>query len=127
MEIRKELLHSYIQRLIIKASLFFIGCFFTYMLHKYLDASSVVASAAIGLAGTFLLLDKELQASIYCGSFAGMCSVDILDSVLEIIILSGVGAILLVALGRFFNGFGGKLGMIAFVSVSLVYLIRGLL
>jgi len=123
-KINRELGFRYLIRLGKKSLLFFIGCYFTYALNRYFDIPIVLASAVVGLLGTFLPLDKKMQSVIYCGSFAGMCSSGILNSTYQILLLSLTGAFVFIALGRYFNGLGGKLGTVAFISVVLVYLIR---
>lgn len=91
-----------------------------------------MASCLVGLAGTFIPIPKRVdspgvQGALFCGSFAGMCSVEVLSGPLEIFLLSFIGAFLFLITRKMFVGIGGKLGAVAFVSVALMYLIRGVL
>jgi len=65
-------------------------------------------------------------AAIYAGSFAGMCSSHLITSYWEIAIISVIGASLYVLTINMFTGFGGKLGSVAFASVALFMLAKGM-
>lgn len=111
---------------------FFTGCWFCFFLHSETLLSPVLASCTVGLMGTFLPTKSEeqrkiIRGGIYCGSFAGMCSANILTNQVEILVLSFFGGLLFLISRKMFEGLGGKLGTIAFVSVALMYLIRDLL
>ncbi len=113
----------------IKFVAFFSGCYSCFLLHHFFFVNVVVASCLIGLIGTFLPLkkvgnEKNIQAAIYAGSFAGMCSAGILTGPLEILALSILGASFFILTENILHGLGGKLGTIAFTSVTLVYLIK---
>lgn len=116
----------------IKFFSFFTGCWLCFFLHSETLLSPVMASCLVGLLGSFLPtktseIKKIAQSGIYSGSFAGMCSANILTSPIEILILSLIGGLLFLISRKMFEGIGGKLGTIAFVSVALMYLIRDIL
>ncbi|EPZ49416.1 hypothetical protein M902_0898 [Bacteriovorax sp. BAL6_X] len=85
----------------------------------------MIASAIIGLIASLIPMRTTLQAAVYSGSFAGMCSSSLVSNYWEILGISLIGAILYFYTLRIFQGFGGKLGAIAFVSVALFFFIKG--
>lgn len=88
--------------------------------------SAVAASAGVGLLGSFApdLRGYEAAPVIYCGSFAGMCSAEFFQNWLQVAIVSLLGALFFELLRAKFAGFGGKLGMTAFLSVAVFYLFK---
>ncbi len=108
-----------------KFGAFFIGCLFCFLLHSQLGWSPVLASASVGLIAGLIPMRMTLQAAVYSGSFAGMCSSELVTNYWEILGISLIGAILYFYTLRIFQGFGGKLGTIAFVSVALFFFIKG--
>lgn len=116
-------------RVTLKFISFFLGCGLCFLIHTQFGISSVIASCIVGLLGTLIPIPKvfnknNIQGAIYSGSFAGMCSIGVLTSYLQIGLLSLLGAIIYLLTIDLFDGVGGKLGTVAFVSVSLVYLIE---
>jgi len=93
-----------------------ISVVITYIISKELNISVVISSAIIGLLGFIFL--RKYQMMIYCGSFAGMVSSQ-LFGYSEVLVLALVCGLVYLLTKNVFNGFGGKLGSIAFVS-SLV-------
>ncbi len=118
---------------IVKYMAFFLGCFFCFLLHAKLDVPIVIASSVVGLIGSFIPLPSFIKeryhthphAAIYAGSFAGMCSAELITSYWELGIISMIGALIYILTMNLFHGFGGKLGSVAFVSVTLFILVRG--
>lgn len=110
---------------------FFIGCLSCFILHTTLALPIVVSAALTGLIGSFIPFPARYQnhpyASIYAGSFAGMCSTNLISNYWEIAIISAIGAVLYTLTLNVFAGFGGRLGSIAFASVALFVLAKGLL
>lgn len=109
---------------------FFLGSFFTFYLTKHFNIDSVISSCLIGLISTFIPLPSFVnktifQASCYSGSFAGMCSIVYNLGFIDFTIISSLGALFFILLSEKFNGYGGKMGMIAFISVSLSFFILG--
>lgn len=98
-----------------------LGMYLTIGLHTFTGMPQVMASALIGLIAYVLL--KPYHKAAYCGSFAGMIG----SAYLSVFSLIGLGILLpLVYLisQSFFNGLGGKLGTIAFVSGIFVIAIQ---
>ena len=66
---------------------------------------------------------KEAPAAAYCGSFVGMSSPNVAGNMLFILFAGFVAGVLLVFSKNIFQGYGGKLGTIAFGGVALTYLV----
>ncbi|WP_209438564.1 hypothetical protein [Pseudoalteromonas neustonica] len=115
---------------ILKYIAFFMGSIACYNLHTQFMVPVVIASCLTGLIGSFIPFPKSSgnhpYAAIYAGSFAGMCSQGLISSYWELAIISLIGAILYVLTTKLFTGFGGRLGSIAFVSVALFVLAKGI-
>lgn len=87
--------------------------------------SPVVASCIIGLFGALIgygMNSEDLSMVIFAGSFVGMTSISLAS--FPIMLFAGIacGIIYLVA-EPVFEGYGGKLGATAFVSVLIVMLL----
>ncbi|WP_158654795.1 hypothetical protein [Helicobacter cetorum] len=102
-----------------------IGIYFTYFSIHALHLSAVISSC---LAGIFSLLPffkklglkSEFSVAIYCGSFAGMgCVLNAYELLLTAILVW----LLMLLFANFFKGFGGKLGLIAYVGSVITELI----
>lgn len=108
---------------------FSLACTITFLLKEFFEISVVVASASVGLVGTLLLrsLKKEytgIHAAIYSGSFAGMCSGEIIQHGGHIVLLILIGCVVYTLSRKLFIGIGGKLGGISFVSVLIFLLFK---
>ena len=100
------------------------GSLATYFLSKTIGLSAVLASSLVGLLAAILL--NSYAVPIFCGSFVGMASPIAYDSYMCILI-AGVCAGALFALAKgIFDGFGGKLGTIAFLGCLGTSFIRGI-
>ncbi|WP_277054075.1 hypothetical protein [Pseudoalteromonas marina] len=114
---------------LVKFIAFFIGCLLCFVLHTVFNIPAVIAASSVGLAGSFIpfsqLFKNHPSAAIYAGSFAGMCSSSLISSYWELGFISLIGACLYVLTLNLFSGFGGKLGSIAFVSVTVFALAKG--
>jgi hypothetical protein len=89
------------------------GGLVTYWISVDLKQGAVVASALVGIFGAAFL--KPYAVPIYCGSFVGMASAAVLR--FPAVALAGAVAGVIFVLGKHvFNGFGGKLGTIAFAG-----------
>lgn len=108
--------------------IFFVvaGAVSSYLIN--LRLGPVIAAAATGTAASFVpaLFRKnkrgvitEFPAAVYCGAFVGMTAPSVAGN-LDFIVFSGfiAGSLLLIA-KNVFNGFGGKLGTIAFGGVAM--------
>jgi hypothetical protein len=100
---------------------FLIGASACVLLQIQGDISPILASASVGLIATFLphhplMKPWEWQGMFYTGSFAGMGSQLLLSHWWSIIILSIFGTAIFIFFRARFNGLGGKMGAIAFLS-----------
>lgn len=108
---------------------FFAGCMGCHLLRTELSTGTVTAAALTGLAGSFLPLpertDKNfVRAAIYSGAFAAMGATTATDTPAGILVVSLAGSLIFLTVSPFFQGLGGKLGMIAFATTALVLLAR---
>ena len=82
----------------------------------------VVASCLIGLLGAiigYFLGNEELTLVVFAGSFVGMTSVSL--GTFPMVFFAGlICGVLYILMLPFFDGYGGKLGAIAFVSLTIV-------
>lgn len=102
--------------------LFALGAYSCFLLHVLTPLDAVASSAVVGLIFSFIF--KKHQAIIYCGSFAGMSSQSYLVNTTWLIPISIFGGLIFYYTKSIALGFGGKLGTIAFVSVSSLLLLR---
>ncbi len=121
----KETIHAHIEKYPWDRIYFFqavsvsLGAFSTYLLSVHLNLGAVLASALIGILAVLII--KPYAVPIFCGSFAGMSHPEVFGMVPMIWVSIGAGIIYLFAVGSF-NGYGGKLGTIAFASGLIVWL-----
>jgi len=101
-----------------------LGVVVTFYLHNYFKISTILASALTSFVFALMLIYLLPTYSEYCvvifsASFIGMSSKDKLPN-LFFVILSGVilGAIYYIFV-LYFNGLGGKLGLMALISVMI--------
>lgn len=120
-----------IKFLLLKFITFFLGFVACFAMHTTLALPLVISAALTGLIGSFIPFPEQYKnhpyAAIYAGSFAGMCSTQVITSYWEIVIISIIGASLYVMSMNMFTGFGGKLGGVAFASVALFVLAKGII
>lgn len=102
------------------------GALSTFFINIELKFGPVIAAGFIGTLASFVpsinrksKLLKEAPPAIYCGAFVGMTSASVAPN-LKFILLAGIiaGSILILS-KNIFNGFGGKLGTIAFGGVAI--------
>lgn len=99
-----------------------VGAILTFLLHKH-GSSAVVASCIVGLIGAFagyMFSIPHLSLVVFTGTFVGMTSVA-LGSVPMVIIGGGLAGFLYVISLPLYDGFGGRLGAIAFLSMLAVF------
>lgn len=115
----------------------FLGCLLTIYL-QYFGYSAVLASSVTGLIASILFLNKKtpLAAPAFCGSFAGMTALNnianphnvnnfFISILLLALIVTFVYKLTLIInqskkYSKYvFNGYGGRLGTIAFISVII--------
>ena len=120
-----------IKFLLLKFITFFLGFVACFAMHTTFALPLVISAALTGLIGSFIPFPARYKnhpyAAIYAGSFAGMCSTNLISNYWEIAIISAIGAVLYTLTLNVFAGFGGRLGSIAFASVALFVLAKGLL
>ena len=120
-----------IKFLLLKFITFFLGFVACFAMHTTFTMPLVISAALAGLIGSFIPFPEQYKnhpyAAIYAGSFAGMCSASLISSYWEIAIISLIGASLYVLTMNRFIGFGGKLGGVAFASVAIFVLARGII
>lgn len=120
-----------IKLVILKFTAFLFGFSLCFSMHSALSVPVVLAAAFTGLIGSLLpftdTLKRHLASTIYAGSFAGMCSASLITSYWEIVIISLIGASLYLLSINMFTGFGGRLGSLAFTSVAIFVLARGII
>lgn len=112
----------------LKFFFFYLGCFSCSYLQTHFGTSPVLAAASVGLIGSFYHFSKPVQKEqihgvIYAGCFAGMCAPEHLIAHKNILLVSLIGTLIYFSIKKHFNGFGGKLGTIAFISsLCLIFL-----
>lgn len=92
----------------------FLGGILTYFLNINLELGAVVSSCLIGLGGSIVI--KKYSVELYCGSFVGMISPRLIHDFTHIFIASLLAGLIFSLSKYVFDGFGGKLGAIAFSS-----------
>ncbi len=114
---------------VVKYLAFLSGCLSCFMLHSYWAVPLVPAAAATGLIGSVIPFPKRFaghpNAAVYAGSFAGMCSAELISGYWQLAVIAFIGTTLYALTMNLFTGFGGKLGSVAFVSVALFMLVQG--
>ncbi len=99
------------------------GALISFSLHIQLGLESIVAAALIGMFASLTM--GKYAVPIYCGAFVGMASGDLFDSIFLILAAAILTAGLFVYNKSYFNGFGGKLGLIAFAGSLVVAVLGG--
>ena len=94
----------------------------------------VMASSLAGIVGVIItnrfvkkMDPKVVAAVIYCGSFVGMCSVNVVPNILHIGIAGVLSGILFSYAQNIFVGVGGRLGTMAFIGSTVTVLLLTLL
>lgn len=95
----------------------------TYLLSCDLGLGAVVASGTIGLLGALILPNQAVP--IYCGSFVGMVSPALLHCHSQVLLASVIAGVVFVLSTGVLDGFGGKLGTIAFTGTVMAPLLVG--
>ncbi len=96
--------------------------FVTWYAQKVNNYTNVMASAATTLICS-MCFDKRLGQAAFCGSFAGMSSVNVIPTATLALALGGVTSVLFEALIHYRNaylGVGGRLGATAFLATSII-------
>jgi hypothetical protein len=105
-----------------------LGAIAAYALNLYVGLGPVIAAALTGTIASYIplilknknvFLLKEIPAAVYCGSFVGMTAPNVAPGLSFIIFAGFIAGVLLIISKNIFNGFGGKLGTVAFGGVAL--------
>ncbi|WP_405198394.1 hypothetical protein [Christiangramia sp. LLG6405-1] len=110
-----------------------LGGLATFALQDRFELSAVLSAGIVGLFGGILPkiiakpLAKIASSAIYCGAFVGMTPPVLAGNYLFITLASIFAGFILILTRENFNGYGGKLGSIAFAGVSLVSLLTYML
>lgn len=118
-----------IELLLLQFGFFLAGCLGCFYLQARWQVTPVVSAALVGLIGTFIPESKRIaqthtHATIYSGAFVAMGSRGVDAGVWQIVAVSVVGSSLYFFLRPYFNGMGGRLGLIAFISSLLSVALR---
>jgi hypothetical protein len=101
---------------------FILGAVVTNRLHLITKKSTVFTSGMLGvLAGIVLPIVYQenglsLAAALFSGTFLGMTKIERFEKTRYFLLASIVGGIIFIYSQPYFNGLGGKLGSIAFIS-----------
>lgn len=103
---------------------FLAGCLSCFYLQAQWQITPVVSAAFVGLVGTFIpeskrIAQTHIHATLYSGAFVAMGSRGVDAGFWQIMVVSVVGSSLYFFLRPYFNGMGGRLGLIAFISSLL--------
>lgn len=99
-----------------------LGVIATYYLQRYTPLDAVMASALTGIVAHLCI--RQHAAAVYCGSFAGMMST-VLFPPLSMLLSATITASFFIILMPVLNGWGGKLGTIAFIGTLTTALLLG--
>jgi hypothetical protein len=105
------------------AATLYIGALCTYFLSVNLGLGPVVAASLIGITGALIV--KNFAVPIYCGAFVGMVSHDLAQGYLFLSLAALIAGLTFIFSSCTFNGYGGKLGTIAFTGCVSAAVILG--
>lgn len=106
-----------------------IGGTSTYFLSIQLGLGSVIAASIVGLIASFIpditkkSWTNSIPAPVYTGAFVGMSAIYVAPNYLFILLASMMSGGIYMIVKNDLNGFGGKLGTIAFGGVSFLTLL----
>ncbi len=107
-----------------------VGAIVSYYFNQIFGLGPVMGAALTGTLASFIPnINKEsgylphLPAAVYCGAFVGMSSAQVAHGFSFILTASVFTAIFLIISKSLLNGIGGKLGTLAFLGVSMTYLL----
>ncbi len=101
----------------------FLGAVSTYILNIDVGLGAVTASGLVGVIGA--LAAPAYGVPLYCGSFVGMTSAQYLVNHTELAIAGLVASAIYVITTGVYDGFGGKLGTIAFAGCLITGMCLG--
>lgn len=107
-----------------------IGAVCSFFLNQELGLGPVLAAALTGTLASFLTYIKwnnqyfqHLPPAIYCGAFVGMSDSKIATDITFVLTAGFFTAVFLVVSKSVLKGIGGKLGTLAFLGVTLTYIL----
>jgi len=100
-----------------------VGALICFTLSVNFDLGAVVASGLVGIIVALVL--PKYGPPTYCGAFVGMSSVALLPNQAYILLAAVIAGAVFVASKAVFNGFGGKLGTIAWTGAVCAALLTG--
>lgn len=107
------------------------GAISTYLLSIESALGPVIAAGIVGVAASFLPSlgerFKSFPAQIYCGAFVGMTSSQVINDPWLIIFAGLLSAGIFLIIRNHLNGYGGKIGSIAFGGVVITVIIHSIL
>ncbi len=101
----------------------FIGTLVTFVINTELGLGPVVAASTVAILAT--LIFPKYDVPIYCGAFVGMACPFIFYNYILISIAGTAAGIVFIISKKVLNGYGGKLGTIAFTGCVTTTLISG--
>lgn len=99
----------------------FAGNALAFVLSVHAGLGPVLASSVVGIAGAVFV--PKYAAAVFCGSFVGMSSPDVYSHAAVMLLAGGVAGVVFVLVKPVLNGFGGKLGTIAFAGTLIAALL----
>ena len=100
-----------------------VGALAAYTLSVNFELGAVVGSALVGIFVALII--PKYGVPTYCGAFVGMSSAALLPNQLYVLLAAVIAAALFSAAKVVFNGFGGKLGTIAWTGAVGAALLTG--
>lgn len=94
----------------------FLGAGVTFFLSHRAGLGPVLASCMIGITASLWL--KPMESALFCGSFVGMVCAKLFPSYLHLFLAAMVAGLLYLFSQGLFEGYGGKLGAIAFWATT---------
>ncbi len=99
------------------------GALVTFFLNNHLELGSVISASLVGLFAAAFVGKKAVP--IYCGAFVGMACQEVSGSFYSIVLAGLLTGGLFLINKSYFQGFGGKLGTIAFTGCLAVIFLQG--
>lgn len=104
------------------------GALLTYWLNLQFGFGVVLSAGLVGLIAGFIprvnsrsSILNNIPVAIYCGAFVGMTAKNVANGYAFILSSSLVTGVMLMLARNSLNGYGGKLGTLAFGGVCIVY------
>jgi hypothetical protein len=100
-----------------------VGAFVCYVMSTDLGLGAVLSAGVVGMLS--VLVAPKYAVPAYCGAFVGMASSELLPTHFHLLLAAVVAGAIFAAAKLSFNGFGGKLGTIAFTGCIVAALLTG--